>query len=81
MKIQGLTQRRWAVAVLVNDGLTTKQISQLLGIEARTVNTHIHDIALAWRLDPSKDLRSQIVQRITTEQASRTGNSESNAAA
>lgn len=81
MRIHGLTDRRWEVAALVTEGLTDKQIAEALGIKKRTVNTHVHAIALAWNLDASKDLRVEIVKRVTAQQASPSGNSGNDRAA
>lgn len=55
---------REAVAELVAEGLTDKQISGQLGIAVKTVGYHIDRICTDWDIDRSRNIRVQITRRI-----------------
>lgn len=59
-RVTRLTERQRAVALLIADGFTDKQIAARLTISADTVGVHVHRIGIALRVDPSRNVRVQI---------------------
>lgn len=57
-----LTARQTAVALLVADGFTDKQIAATLTISEETVAFHIHNIADRLSVDRSRNIRVQIAR-------------------
>lgn len=64
-----LTFRQRQVARYVADCYTNKQIASELGISIRQVETYIAGIAARWRLDRSRNIRSQITRRVLSTAA------------
>lgn len=64
MRFDGLTARQLEVARLVAEGMRDSEIATRLGRSTRTVNAHVQRIAFVWRLDPQRDIRVQIAQRV-----------------
>lgn len=69
MRIYGLTERQLEVARLVGQCVPVKEIAKRLHVSVFTIHDHIDRIAVAWNLDPTLDVRSQIVKRIAAESA------------
>lgn len=61
-----LTARQAAVALLVAQGYTDKQIAATLAIAEGTVKSHVHRIGEALEVDPQRNLRVQIATRLTS---------------
>lgn len=55
-----LTARQQQVAELVAHSCTNTQIATALRLSERQVERHVTDIATAWNLDRTKNLRVQI---------------------
>ena len=67
--MHGLTDDQWAVAELVAACWTVKQIAQRRGTRQQTVHLHIDAIMHRWRLDPTKDARTQIALAVQVKRA------------
>ena len=59
-----LTMRQRAVAILVSQGYTDKQIADELEIAENTVGNHITAIAKALDIDKTRNTRVQITLRL-----------------
>lgn len=60
----GLTPQQARIALMVAAHKTDQQIAAQLDIGERTVRWHIQRIVVAWQLDPSKVIRTQIAERV-----------------
>ena len=60
------SERQLEVARLVSDGLTDKKIAAALGISEETVAYHVSRLTKLWTLEPSLNIRVQIVKRYLT---------------
>ena len=63
----GLTARQWEVAELVSSGFPDKLIAARLRCAVRTVEDHVSDIADAWMLDRSMNIRVLITRRVVLQ--------------
>lgn len=65
MRIHGLTPHQYNIAERIARGDTDKSIRKELSIRQPTLRFHVARIALAWRIDASKNLRVEIAKRFT----------------
>lgn len=59
-----LTSRQEQVARYVAIGFSDKLIAKTLEMSEGTVSYHIGNIVKAWKLDPQRNIRVQITQRL-----------------
>lgn len=59
-----LTMRQMSVAVLVSKGYTDKMIADELDIAERTVSVHVHRVGVVFGVDPQRNVRVQIANRM-----------------
>lgn len=55
---------RQEVAELVAEGLTDKEIAQVLAISPKTVGYHIARLCDCWQIDKARNIRVQITRHV-----------------